>query len=359
MERAILITVDLGKAGEWTARERSQELAELARSAGAEVAREEIVRRHEIQPAYFIGSGKAEEIAQACAAERIGLVIFNNDLSGTQHRNLEEVMHVKVVDRTQLILDIFARHARSNEGKVQVELAQLLYLMPRLTGKGVHMSRPGGGIGTSGPGEQKLEVDRRRIRDRISKLRKDLEALRGRRSMIRKRRERFPVTTAAIIGYTNVGKSTLLNALTGSDVTVGNKLFATLDPTVRKFNMPDRQQILFIDTVGFLNDLPHNLIEAFKATLEEVVEADILLHVIDISHNKAKEQADAVFRVLAEIGAKDKPIITVLNKIDRVDAAVKDRMMRSFELAVAISAIRKEGFEALVKTIAPYVGARA
>lgn len=356
MERALLVTVDLGKDGAWSARERSAELAELASSAGAKVAREEIVRRHEPSPACFIGRGKAAELAAIRAAERANIVIFNNDLTASQQKNLESIIGAKTIDRTQLILDIFARHAHSNEGKVQVELAQLNYLLPRLTGKGVAMSRLGGGIGTRGPGEQKLEYDRRRIRDRIARLKKELESLTRRRDMVRKKRSRFSMMTVAIIGYTNVGKSTLLNALTHSDVIVYDKLFATLDPTVRKFTLPNNQKVLFIDTVGFLKDLPHHLVEAFKATLEEVTEADVLLHVIDASHPKAAQQADAVFNTLRQIGAAEKPVITVLNKIDK--AAGGDLLMRlkgCFRSAVAISALAREGFEALITTILGYV----
>ncbi|MFA4982488.1 MAG: GTPase HflX [Candidatus Omnitrophota bacterium] len=355
MENALLITVDFGKREEWTAAERSSELKELASSAGAKVVREEIVRRHEPDPAFYIGSGKAEEMADLCAGERVKIVIFNNDLSGTQQKNLEETINAKVIDRTQLILDIFARRAHSNEGKLQVELAQLMYILPRLTGKGVSMSRLGGGIGTSGPGETKLEVDRRRIRDRIFKLKRELKDLNQRRAMMRKKRSRFSMLTIAIIGYTNVGKSTLLNALTSSDVIVQDKLFSTLDPTIRKFILPNHQKALFIDTVGFLDRLPHHLIEAFKATLEEVVEADLLLHIIDISHPKAKEQSDAVYKVLEEIGAKDKPIITVLNKIDKVEDAVRNRMKSYFEDAVEISAVKREGFGPLISRIMPHI----
>ena len=287
------------------------------------------------------------------AAKNIAVVIFNNDLSGTQQRNLEDMIKRKVIDRTQLILDIFARRARSNEGKAQVELAQLLYLLPRLTGKGIHLSRLGGGIGTIGPGEQKLEVDRRRIRSRISRLEKELKDLSSRRGMMRKKRERFSLPTVAIIGYTNVGKSTLINALTSSDVMVRDKLFSTLDPTVRRYTMPDRKSVLFVDTVGFIDKLPHKLIEAFKATLEEVSEANLLLHLVDISHPKAKEQSDAVDKVLEEIGAKDKPVIFVLNKIDKVtDVSIVEKAMAYFPNAVAISAARKEGFDSLIDRIA-------
>ena len=352
MERAITVTVDLGKREEWTAEERSGELTELAASAGAKVVKELIVRREKIEPACYIGKGKVEEIARICADEKIGIVIFNNDLTGSQQKNLEDIIWTKIIDRTQLILDIFARRAHSNEGKIQVELAQLMYLLPRLTGKGVQLSRLGGGIGTRGPGEQKLEVDRRRIRSRISRLKKELEGLSARRGMMRKKRERFSLLTIAIIGYTNAGKSTLVNALTSSDIIVQDKLFSTLDPTVRRFILPDHQVVLFIDTVGFLDRLPHNLVEAFKATLEEVVEADILLHVVDISHPKAKEQSDAVYKVLEEIGAKDKPVITALNKADKVVGKdILDKTMVYFTNPVAISALKREGLDILIKNI--------
>ena len=356
MERSLLVTVDLGKREEWTAEERSHELAELARSAGAKVVREEIVRRHEICPASFIGKGKAEELSYFCKAEDVKIVIFNNDLTGTQQKNLEEMLGVKTIDRTQLILDIFARRARSNEGKIQVELAQLMYLLPRLTGKGIYLSRLGGGIGTRGPGEQKLEIDRRRIRSRIFKLTRDLEDLSRRRAMMRKNRERFSTLAIAIIGYTNAGKSTLLNSLTDSSVVVEDRLFSTLDPTARKLVLPNNQKILFIDTVGFLDRLPHHLIEAFKATLEEVGEADLLVHVVDISHVKAAEEVGAVYRVLEELGVKDKPVITALNKIDKIpDKSIIDKAIASFDNAVAISALKREGFETLIDKIMRYV----
>jgi GTPase len=353
LERALLITVDFGKRGEWTAGERSAELAELARSAGAAVVREEIAARHSPSPACFIGSGKAEEIAALCADEHCNIVIFNNDLSGTQAKNLEEIIRARVIDRTQLILDIFAKRAHTNEGKIQVELAQLLYLLPRLTGKGVELSRLGGGIGTRGPGEQKLEVDRRRIRTRIARLERELEDLHKRREMMRKRRQRFSMPTVAIIGYTNAGKSTLLNALTGSEVVVKDKLFATLDPTVRRFRTPSGKAVLFVDTVGFLNDLPHHLIEAFKATLEEVTEADLIVHIIDASHPKAIEQSSAVYRVLEEIGAASKPLLYVLNKVDKIAESTDTvkRLKGYFGDASVISALKKEGLDGLVGAV--------
>jgi len=356
MERAITVTVDLGRREEWTPEEKATELKELVLSTGAKVVEELVARREKIEPACYIGKGKVEEIAKICADKNINVVIFNNDLSGTQQRNLEEMVGKKVIDRTQLILDIFARRAHSNEGKTQVELAQLLYLLPRLTGKGIHLSRLGGGIGTVGPGEKKLEVDRRRIRSRIFRLKKELENLSARRGMMRKKRERFSLPTVAIIGYTNVGKSTLINTLTSSNVAVQNKLFSTLDPTVRRYTLPDRKNILLVDTVGFIYNLPHDLVEAFKATLEEVAEADLLLHIIDISHPKAKEQSDAVYKILEEIGARGKSVVLVLNKIDKIDNnVVVNKAMEYFPNAVAISAIRREGLKELLNRIMSHI----
>lgn len=356
MERAITITVDLPRREEWTARERAAELKELAASSGIKVVEELIVHRDKIEPACYIGKGKVEEIAQACADKSIDVVIFNNDLTGSQQKNLEEIIKKKTIDRTQVILDIFARRAHSNEGKLQVELAQLMYMLPRLIGKGIYLSRLGGGIGTRGPGEQKLEVDRRRIRARINNLEKELENLRTRRAMMRKHRERFSILTISIIGYTNVGKSTLLNALTSSDIIVQDKLFSTLDSTVRRFALPNSQKVLFVDTVGFIDGLPHHLIEAFKATLEEVVESDLLLHMVDVSHPKAIEQASAVYRVLEEIGAKDKPVITVLNKIDKIeDKAIIEKAEAYFTNAIPISALKREGFGRMVDKVMSYV----
>jgi GTP-binding protein HflX len=356
MERAVSVTVDSNEYTSWTAEERKAEIAELIRSAGAKVVKELIVSLRDIQPATYIGKGKAEEIALISADLGADVVIFNNDLSGTQQKNLEEIIRVKTIDRTQLILDIFARRARSNEGKIQVELAQLLYMLPRLTGKGIHLSRLGGGIGTRGPGEKKLEVDRRRIRARITRLMKELSYISQRRSMMRKHRSRFSMLTIAIIGYTNVGKSTLLNTLTNSKVMVEDKLFSTLDPTVRKFILPNRQKVLFVDTVGFLDGLPHHLVEAFKATLEEVTEADLILHLVDISHPKAEEQSSAVYKVLNELGVKDIPILTVLNKTDKVpDSETVERAKTRFGSGVAISALKKDHLGDLIESILSHI----
>ncbi len=356
MEKALLITVDLkDKNDSWTAEERAGELSELAASSGALVIKNLIVKRDKPSPDLFIGKGKAEEAEGVCREEGIKVIIFNNDLTGTQQKNLEDIIGVKVVDRTQLILDIFARRAHSGEGKLQVELAQLIYLMPRLSGQGILLSRTGGGIGTRGPGEQKLEADRRKIRDRIAKLKGDLDKLHVQRATRRKQRSKFSILNIAIIGYTNSGKSTLLNALTNSKVYVKDKLFSTLDPTIRSLLLPNNQKVLLADTVGFLDRLPHNLIESFKATLEEVVNSDMLIHVIDVSSPKAKEMEKAVFSVLAELGLQDKKIITVLNKTDKITEADIRGKQRDFPESVAVSALNGSNLETLIDAITLYL----
>lgn len=352
MEKALLVTLKLKpEKGEWKAEERAAELEQLAKSSGAEITDRLVVAREKPSPSLFIGRGKTDEIARRCTVKKIDIVIFNNDLTGTQHKNLENIINVKTIDRTQLILDIFAKRARSNEGKIQVELAQLLYLMPRLPGRGVMLSRLGGGIGTRGPGEQKLEVDRRKIRHRIVKLKKELDRLSLQRATRRKQRAKFSLLTVAIIGYTNSGKSTLLNALTESDIYTRDRLFSTLDPTIRSFILPNNQKILFVDTVGFLHELPHHLIESFKATLEEVVNADILLHLLDISHPKSQELEKSVFNVLTELKAGDKPMITALNKIDKITDDELSGLAKQFRKAVPISALKKLNFELLIDKI--------
>ena len=352
-EKALLVTIDLDRRSKWLPKEQQAELLALATSAGAIVVDEILVKRKGPSAGCYIGKGKLDEISLMVDELGIGLVIFNNDLTGTQQKNIETIVGVKVVDRTQLILDIFARRAKSNEGKVQVELAQLLYLLPRLTGKGIVLSRLGGGIGTRGPGETKLEVDRRRIRDRIAKVKHELDKLTRQRVMRRKTRTRFSVSTVAIVGYTNAGKSTLLNSLTNTRVIVQDKLFSTLDPTIRKYTLPNNQKILLIDTVGFLRELPHHLIESFKATLEEVIDADILIHVIDASHPMALEQSDAVYGVLKELGAEGKPTVVALNKIDRIEdgLAVIKQLKGHFNDAVSLSALKRSGFENLVESL--------
>jgi GTP-binding protein HflX len=340
LERGILLVVDLDTRKDgWKAEDDCGELRELAASSGVVCVGEVTCHRDKPTAGYFIGKGKAEEIASLCRQKNADVVIFNDDLSSAQQRNLEDIIQTKVIDRTQLVLDIFAQRAKSLEGKVQVELAQLEYMLPRLTGKGILLSRLGGGIGTRGPGEQKLEVDRRRIRRRISRLSGELDLLHRRRKTLRENRKSHALPTIAIIGYTNAGKSTLLNTITHSDVAVQDKVFTTLDPTTRRFILPNGQRVLFTDTVGFLHNLPHHLIEAFKATLEEVVEATLLLHVLDISDRCVHQHSDAVNEVLRQLGASDRPIITALNKVDLVeDERLIDNLLRELGSNIAICA---------------------
>jgi len=354
MEKAILVTCGIGKERIWEAEDASKELRSLALSTNAVVLEEVVCRRDYPTPDTFIGKGKAEEVEELCQEKKADLVIFGNDLSATQQRNLEELLSLKVVDRTQLILDIFAQRAKSTEGKCQVELAQLLYLLPRLSGKGIKLSRLGGGIGTRGPGEQKLEVDRRRIRKKIAKLEEELESLKRRRATVRKKRLNLPLSTVAIIGYTNAGKSSLFNRLTDSREIAENRLFSTLDPVARKYILPNNQRVIFLDTVGFLRHLPHHLIESFQATLEEVAEADLLLHVLDVSHPRVKEQNEAVYRVLSELAIQGKPIITCLNKMDRLPEEreiILERLKREFENGIPLSVVTGEGIEELTNRL--------
>lgn len=353
MEKAILVTVDLREKGEWPIEDRAVELKELARSSGASIVGEILCHKEKPSPDLFIGKGKFEELRLLVHQRSANLVIFNNDLTPTQLRNLERGLgDIRTIDRTQLILDIFAKNARSVEGKIQIELAQLEYLLPRLTGKGIHLSRLGGGIGTRGPGEKILEYDRRRIRDQIVKLKEKLEDIGKRRSALRNRRSDAFLTTISIIGYTNAGKTTLLNQLTNSKKLTADRLFSTLDPVARSYVLPNNQKILFLDTVGFLHNLPHHLVEAFKSTLEEVRMADVLLHVLDASSEKIHEQDEAVYKVLKELGAEGKVVINVLNKIDQVDNPdyIK-RLKRDFEGPVFVSALRGEGIPDLISAI--------
>src|SRR5690242_5294405 len=296
------------------------ELAGLAEAAGASVVMRMLQERPKPDPATFIGAGKVASLAAACDEADVGVVIFDNELSPAQLRQLEDRLNRKVIDRTQLILDIFARRARTREGKWQVELAQLKYLLPRLVGSSTALSRLGGGIGTRGPGETKLESDRRRIRHRISVLSKEIETVRRRRSQLRERRHKSAVPTVALVGYTNAGKTTLFNSLTGDEAVASNALFVTLDPLVRRVKLPDRRELLVSDTVGFIDRLPHSLVAAFRATLEEVAEADLLLHVIDASAPDRDRHIAAVHAVLSEVGAQRVPAIEVFNKCDRLDA---------------------------------------
>jgi len=353
MERALLVTIKLkSERDNWRMQDLAVELEALAVTSGAQIVQS--ISYHGERPTanFFIGRGKAEEIAILCAEEDIDTVIFSRDLSGTQQRNLEEIIDKKTLDRTQLILDIFARHAKSPEGKMQVELAQLQYLLPRLVGKGVILSRLGGGIGTRGPGEQKLEVDRRRIRKRIEKLENDLKRLTVHRSLLRKKRKEKGIPAVALVGYTNAGKSSLLNAFTRANQVVSDALFTTLDSLSKALVLPNGEHIVISDTVGFLNNLPHHLIEAFKATLEEVVEADLLIHVLDAQHPRIYEHNQAVVSVLEELQIADKPRITALNKIDLLDDQTwLETIKRDFAPSVAISAKESQNLNLLLAEI--------
>ncbi len=349
-ERAFLIGAQFKSRTEWDVQDSLAELGQLAETAGAAIVGSGTQKIDRPTAKTFIGPGKAEEFAARCHAEDIDTVIFDDELSPAQSRNLERVFELKILDRTQLILDIFGQRARTREGKVQVELAQLQHLLPRLTRFWTHLSRQKGGIGMrGGEGETQLEADRRKVQERIDKLIRELEAVRRQRLTQREGRKRHQWPLASIVGYTNAGKSTLLNTLTGAAALAEDKLFATLDPTTRRLRLPTNQNVLLSDTVGFIRKLPHRLVEAFKATLEEVVEADLLLHVIDVSHPKADEQIAAVDTVLAEIHAHEKPILLVFNKIDAlgVDASVA-RFREMAPNAVFVSAKTGDGMAGLM-----------
>src|SRR6186713_2323776 len=351
-ERALLIGLEKEGVSKWELRDSLDELRELANSAGAEVVDTVTQKLQKPTAPYYIGRGKAESIKESCQDRQVTSVIFNDELSPAQGRNLENLFARKVLDRTQLILDIFAQRARSREGRLQIELAQLQYLLPRLTRMWHHLSRQTGGIGTRGPGETQLEVDRRRVQERIARLERELEAVRKTRAIQRQGRKRHQWPVAAVVGYTNAGKSTLLNLMTGADVLAVDKLFATLDPTTRSLTLPNKQRMLLTDTVGFLRKLPHTLIESFKATLEEVVVADLLIHVVDLSHPRLDEQIEAVDTVIKELDAFGKQTLLVFNKIDAVQnpdliASYRTRFPRS----VAISARTGEGVAGLVQAL--------
>ena len=331
--------------------ESLDELAELAVTAGAEVVGNGLQKVPAPCAATFIGRGKADEFAQHCHKADVDTVIFDDELSPAQSRNLEQVFNCKVLDRTSLILDIFAQRARTREGKLQIELAQLQHLLPRLTRFWGHLSRQKGGIGMrGGEGETQLETDRRRVQDRIARLERELDVVRRQRSTQRQARQRNHWALASIVGYTNAGKSTLLNTLTGAEVLAEDKLFATLDPTTRRLRLPTNQNVLLTDTVGFIRKLPHGLVEAFKATLEEVVQADLLLHVVDISHPQAAEQIQAVDSVLKEIGAEGKPTLMVFNKVDQLggNRSVLGPFLERYPDAVSLSATTGDGLPSLL-----------
>jgi GTPase len=335
------------------AEEALAEFRELVASAGATVAAETLQRRARPDPATLIGSGKVEEIAGIASSTAADLVLFDHDLTPTQLRNLEAALLCRVLDRTQLILDIFARHARTREGQLQVELAQLEYMLPRLTGRGKAMSQLGGGIGTRGPGETKLETDRRRIQQRIDHLKTELESVRRVRKQQRQRREAVPVPTVALVGYTNAGKSTLFNCLTGAQVLQSARMFATLDPKLRAIELPSRRKVLLSDTVGFIRNLPHTLVTSFRATLEEVQQAEVLLHVRDAASTYGEEQKAQVEKVLGELDSLGKPRIEVLNKIDLLGDHERTGLLERCEGSgeVMVSARTGEGMEALRKAI--------
>lgn len=344
LEKAILVSADIG---EYDCDASMDELSELAKTAGAEEVARVIQKRDAYESATVIGEGKLEEVKELCASLGAKLLIFDCELTASQIRNIEGETDVRVIDRTMLILDIFAGRAVSREGKLQVELAQLKYRLPRLMGIGASLSRLGGGIGTRGPGETQLETDRRHIRRRIDKLSQELKELEERRGYSRSRRRKDNVQVGAIVGYTNAGKSTLLNLLTNAGVLAENKLFATLDPTSRAIELPDGRSLLLVDTVGLIRRLPHNLVEAFKSTLEEAACADIILHVCDVSDPEAAEKADVTLKTLAELGAGEIPVVTVLNKCDKLteNIPVDDK-------TVKISALKGEGIESLLETVA-------
>src|SRR5882757_9087177 len=351
-ERALLIGLEKEGVSKWDLQDSLDELRELANSAGAKVVDTVTQKLRKPTAPYYIGRGKAESIKGSCQDQQVTSVIFDDELSPAQGRNLENLFARKVLDRTQLILDIFAQRARSREGRLQIELAQLQNLLPRLTRMWHHLSRQTGGIGTRGPGETQLEVDRRRVQERIARLERELESVRKTRAIQRQGRKRHQWPVAAVVGYTNAGKSTLLNLLTGADVVAEDKLFATLDPTTRSFVLPNKQRVLLTDTVGFLRKLPHTLIESFKATLEEVSEADMLIHVVDLSHPRVDEQMLAVDSVVKELGAFGKQTLIVFNKIDLLEnPELSSTYCRRFPGSVAISAKSGQGIDRFVDAL--------
>ena len=347
--RVFLIGVELKSRTAADMRESLAELEELARTAGTQIAGEAVQKLATPVAATYIGPGKAAELAATCLADNVDTIIFDDELTPAQTRNLEKIFGCKIMDRTALILEIFGQRARTREGKLQIEHAQLQYLLPRLTRYWSHLSRQRGSTGSiGGEGESQLEADRRKIQERIDKIESELEKVRRQRETQRAGRQRSQWPLASIVGYTNAGKSTLLNRLTGAAVLAEDKLFATLDPTTRRLRLPTNQNVLLTDTVGFIKKLPHGLVEAFKATLEEVVQADLLLHVVDISHPQAQEQIEAVNTVLMEIGAADKPVLMVFNKVDQLAGGISAVMREKYPHAVCLSARTGEGVEPLL-----------
>jgi GTP-binding protein HflX len=354
-ERAAIVGLISGPAHRLDAEHSLDELAGLAKAAGAAVVLRMAQERPRPDPATFLGSGKLETLAAVCAEADVEVVIFDDELSPAQLRHIEARVGAKIVDRTQLILDIFARRARTREGKWQVELAQLQYLLPRLAGSGDALSRLGGGIGTRGPGETKLETDRRKIRQRIHQVKDEIEQVRRRRAQLRERRQRQAMPTVALVGYTNAGKTTLFNRLAREGAEASDALFVTLDPLVRKVRLPDRRELLVSDTVGFIDRLPHSLVAAFRATLEEVTEADLVLHVIDAASPERERHVEAVARVLDEIGARSVELLDVYNKCDLLEPGELARLRLSDPTALYISARRGDGRAELLETIASRV----
>lgn len=342
---ALLVSVD---TGDYDAEASLEELFELVKSAGADPIMSVTQNLQKPETATFVGTGKLQEIAEICEQQEIDLLVFDSELSPTQIKNIEDATDVRVIDRTTLILDIFAQRARSKEGKLQVELAQLKYMLPRLTGKGIAMSRLGGGIGTRGPGETKLETDRRHIRRRMETLKDELAEVEKHRNMLRKRREKDGIITCAIVGYTNAGKSTLMNYLTDAGVLAQDKLFATLDPTSRALKLPSGVTVMMIDTVGLVRRLPHHLVEAFRSTLEEAAQSDIILNVCDASSDEARTHMKVTTDLLESLGCGDTPIITVLNKCDLIDNST---LAQDFRACIKISAKNGTGIDNLLSAI--------